>query len=315
MKIAFHDNSLSLRGTTVALYDYAYWTREIIGNESIILYNKNHIANNDDVYNKFKTQFNVYGYDNISEMNSILSKENCDNFLMLKGGKYDGIESSVCRNLINAISVCGVDDINGDIFAMGSKWLSKITNYQIPYVPYIVTLPNNEGNLRQELNIPKDALVLGRNGGWETFDLLWVKESIIEVLNKRSDIYFIFQFTEPFIRHERVIFLPGTSNLDEKVLFINTCDAMLHARYIGESFGLSCAEFSIKNKPIITYSDSPEKNHIDILGDKGIYYSNKSDILQILLSLDKKHLNSNNWNMYQDYTPEKVIEKFKEIYL
>ena len=315
MKIAFHDNSLSLRGTTVALYDYAYWTREIIGNESIILYNKNHIANNVDVYNKFKSQFNVYGYDNISEIDSILSKENCDNFLMLKGGKYDGIKSSVCRNLINAISVCGVDDINGDIFAMGSKWLSKITNYQIPYVPYIVTLPKNEGNLRQELNIPNDALVLGRNGGWETFDLLWVKESIIEVLNKRSDIYFVFQFTEPFIRHERVIFLPGTSNLDEKVLFINTCDAMLHARYIGESFGLSCAEFSIKNKPIITYSESPEKNHIDILGDKGIYYSNKNDILQILLSLDKKHLNSNNWNMYQDYTPEKVIEKFKKIYL
>ena len=315
MKIAFHDNSLSLRGTTVALYDYAYWTREIIGNESIILYNKNHIVNNVDVYNKFKSQFNVYGYDNISEIDSILSKENCDNFLMLKGGKYDGIKSSVCRNLINAISVCGVDDINGDIFAMGSKWLSKITNYQIPYVPYIVTLPNNEGNLRQELNIPKEALVLGRNGGWETFDLLWVKESIIEVLNKRSDIYFVFQFTEPFIRHERVIFLPGTSNLDEKVLFINTCDAMLHARYIGESFGLSCAEFSIKNKPIITYSESPEKNHIDILGDKGIYYSNKNDILQILLSLDKKYLNSNNWNMYQDYTPEKVIEQFKKIYL
>ena len=57
MKIAFHDNSLSLRGTTVALYDYAYYTREIIGNESIILYNKKHIANNDDVYNKFKNQF------------------------------------------------------------------------------------------------------------------------------------------------------------------------------------------------------------------------------------------------------------------
>jgi glycosyltransferase involved in cell wall biosynthesis len=198
---------------------------------------------------------------------------------------------------------------------MGSKWLSKITNYQIPYVPYMVTLPNNEQDLRQYLNIPKDALVLGRNGGWETFDLSWVKDSILEVLYKRSDIYFIFQFTEPFIKHERVIFLPGTSDLDEKVSFINTCDAMLHARYIGESFGLSCAEFSIKNKPIITYSESPEKNHIDILGEKGIYYSNKNDILEILLSLDKKYLNSNEWNMYQDYTPEKVVEQFKNIYL
>ncbi len=315
MKIAFHDNSLSLRGTTVALYDYAYWTRKIIGNESIILYNRNHIANNDEVYKKFRNEFNVYGYDSTSEIDYILSKEKCDNFLMLKGGKYDGIKSNVCRNLINAISICNMDDIHGDIFAMGSEWLSKTTDYKIPYVPYIVNLPNNDNDLRKELNIPKDSLVLGRNGGWETFDIPWVKDSIIDVLNKRSDIYFIFQFTEPFIKNERVIFLPGTSDLLEKVKFINTCDAMLHARYIGESFGLSCAEFSIKNKPVITYYESPERSHIDILGNKGIYYSNKSDILQILLSLDKKNINSSEWNMYDNYSPKKVIEKFKEIYL
>ena len=59
MKIAFHDNSLSLRGTTVALYDYAYFTRKYLGNESIILYNKNHSANSDDVVKKFKKEFDI----------------------------------------------------------------------------------------------------------------------------------------------------------------------------------------------------------------------------------------------------------------
>ena len=69
-----------------------------------------------------------------------------------------------------------------------------------------------------------------------------------------------------------------------KVEFINTCDAMLHARYIGESFGLSCAEFSVRNKPIITYEKSPERNHIDTLGEKGIYYENYSEILPAVVN-------------------------------
>ena len=90
---------------------------------------------------------------------------------------------------------------------------------------------------------------------------------------------------------------------------------MLHARFVGESFGLSCAEFSLKNKPVITWIGSKERNHIDVLGDKGIYYNDSNDILNILLNLNKVEINNKDWNMYNDYLPEKVIEKFKNIYL
>ena len=37
MKIAFHDNSLCLRGTTVVIYDWAYWTRHYLNVEPIIV--------------------------------------------------------------------------------------------------------------------------------------------------------------------------------------------------------------------------------------------------------------------------------------
>jgi len=315
MKIAFHDNSLSLRGTTVAIYDWAFWVREYLNIEPIIMYDLHHPANNDDVVDKFKKQFPVFGYSEKYEIDKILDKNNCDCFFMEKSGKPDGVISTNCKNLVNAISVCDESHIHGDIFAMGSKWLSKITDYKIPYVPYIVHLPEIEGDIRNELGIPKDALVLGRNGGWETFDLSFVKEAIVEVINQRTDLWFLFQFTEPFYKHERIIYLDGTPNLDEKVKFINTCDAMIHARHIGESFGLSCAEFSIKNKPVITWYNSPERNHIDTLGEKGIYYENKTDISHIFLNLDKNEMNSLEWNCYQDYSPKKVIKKFKEVYL
>jgi predicted choloylglycine hydrolase len=89
---------------------------------------------------------------------------------------------------------------------------------------------------------------------------------------------------------------------------------MLHARYAGESFGLACAEFSSKNKPVITYSDSMGKNHLKVLGEKAFTYKNKQDVLNILRDLDKKQINCKEWNMYQEYTPEKVIAKFDSIY-
>lgn len=315
MKIAFHDNSLSLRGTTVAIYDWAYWTRHYLGVDPIIMYDTKHPANSGDVIEKFKKEFPVFGYDKKSQIDEILSKNNCESFLMEKGGKPDGVISTVSKNLVNAISVCSVSDIHGDVYAMGSKWLSKVTNYEIPYVPYMVDLPDIDGDMREELGIPKDALVIGRNGGSDTFDIPFVKQAIQVVLNERKDIWFVFQLTDKFIEHERVIFLPGSSNMNTKVRFINTSDAMLHARYVGESFGLSCAEFSIRNKPVITYEKSPERNHIDTLNEKGIYYENYSDILHILKNLDKKEINSLEWNCYQEYTPEKVVQKFKEVYL
>jgi len=316
MKIAFHDNCLSLRGTTVAIYDWAYWTRHYLSIDPIIMYDENHPANSIDAINKFKKEFSVFSYFNKSQIDKILLENQCDAFFMIKGGSPDGVISSVSKNFVNAVSGHWKPNwIHRDVYAMGSKWLSKITNNVIPNVPHMVCLPDVDEDMREELGIPKDALVIGRNGGSDTFDIPFVKQAIQVVLNERKDIWFVFQLTDKFIDHERVIFLPGSSDMNAKVRFINTSDAMLHARYVGESFGLSCAEFSIRNKPVITYEKSPERNHIDTLGEKGIYFETKSDILHILRNLDKKEINSLEWNCYQDYTPEKVVQKFKEVYL
>lgn len=317
MKIAFHDNSLSLFGTTVAVYNWAYWGRELLDIEPIIMYNSNHRANNQTVIDKFKNTFDnkVFCYDAVSQIDSILSENNCGCFFMEKCGKPDGVISTVSKNLVNAIAICSMNDIHGDVFATASRWLSSLVDNKIPYVPYIVHLPEGNDNLRSQLNIPTDAFVFGRNGGLETFDIVFVKEAIREVIDKRSDIWFIFQHTEKFIDHDRVVFLPGSTDVNYKIKFINTCDAMIHARTVGESFGMACGEFSIKNKPIITWFGSKERSHIDILGEKGIYYNTKGDAINILTNISKKDVSNHDWNCYRDYEPEKVMKKFKEVYL
>ena len=57
VKIAFHDNQLCERGTTVSLYDYAYYNKYYLGNESIIMYYNNHHWNVPEVIDKFKKEF------------------------------------------------------------------------------------------------------------------------------------------------------------------------------------------------------------------------------------------------------------------
>lgn len=316
MKIAFHDNCLTVRGTTTCIYNFAYWGRKILDFEPIIIYNKTDPHNDIDGYNKCANQFEVFGYSDPSEIDKILREQKCEYFFMKKGGSPDGIISKECKNLINACSGWWKPEwIHGDVYAMGSEWLSKLTGYTVPYVSDIVILPNIEENMREELSIPKNSMVFGRNGGYDTFDIPWVKEIIIDSLDERSDIWFLFQNTEKFIEHERVIYLPRSSDENVKVKFINTCDAMLHARFHGESFGVSCAEFSLRNKPVITYDGSPERSHIDILGEKGIYYNNSNDIKHILLNLDKQEINSLYWNQYSEFAPEPIMKKFKEVYL
>jgi len=315
-KIAFHDNCLCVRGTTTCIYNFAYWGRKLLNLDPIIMYNQTLPTNDKEGYEKCAKEFEVIGYSDKSEIDKILNKNKCEYFFMKKGGAPDGIISKECKNLVNACSSGWTPEwTHGDVYAMGSEWLSKITGYTIPYVSDVVILPDINDDMRDELGIPKNALVFGRNGGYETFDIQWVKECIVKSLDQRNDIWFLFQNTEKFINHERVIHLSKSSCETTKVKFINSCDTMIHARMGGESFGVSCAEFSLRNKPVITFTNSLETSHIDLLGDKGIYYSNPNDLMFIFLNIDKDEINSLEWNQYQQFAPEPIMKKFYEVYL
>jgi hypothetical protein len=120
----------------------------------------------------------------------------------------------------------------------------------------------------------------------------------------------------PFAKHERLLFLPGNSDLAFKVKFINTCDGMIHARGIGESFGLSCGEFSIKGKPIITYALSPQRSHIEILGNKAILYKNKRDLDRIFFDFDQGMQHQQNWDAYSaHFSPAPIMQQFKAVFI
>ena len=117
--------------------------------------------------------------------------------------------------------------------------------------------------------------------------------------------------TCPFMKPSKnVIFLPGTRDLYKKRKFINTCDAMLHARIEGETFGVAVGEFAQCEKNIITYR-SHQNEHMHILGNQCIIYDNCPQLIDILENYPKYKKDMRN-NGYYKYTPEKIIPLFNE---
>jgi hypothetical protein len=118
--------------------------------------------------------------------------------------------------------------------------------------------------------------------------------------------------TDVFYEHKNVIYLPGNADMNLKRVFINSCDALIHARERGETFGLTCGEFSICKKPVITWGQSHEREHLNILKEKAITYNNEHDLYDILNTFTSTKYDMNN-NGYTFFTPENVMQIFKQV--
>ena len=316
MRIGFHTNQLSFRGAEIAVFDYALHNQSFLQNESVIFYKK-WLQSEPSVISKFGKQFKLLAYEDLNHLARLADQEQLDLLYFIKSGERDGdlIENVPCA--IHAVFPTKPAEFHGDKFAFVSQWLAQeYSNQKIPFIPHMIDLPDVEGDLRSELRIPKEATVLACYGGQDSFNLPFVHEVILQVLNKRKDLYCIFMNITPFGQHERLIFLPGNSEIEYKMRFINTADGMIHARGIGESFGLACGEFSIKNKPVITYALSPQRSHIEILNKKAILYKGREDLKKILMDFNPQIQSEQNWDAYSaQFSPQPVMEKFRDVFL
>lgn len=321
MILGFYENQLNERGTSVALYDYAFYNQTILNNKSVIFYeiNKN---NNAEVIKKFTSTFHkVYAVKHYSEIDEIVLKENIEIMYFIKSGENDNKLSTKCKNVVHCVFTCS--EPHGDVYAPISANL-KHNNNRFKEVPHIVNLPEIKEDLRKELDIPTDAIVFGRHGAYEYFNNRYVQEAVYETALNYKNIYFIFVNTEQFcVNLPNVIHLDKIIDLNQKVKFINTCDAMLWGSLVGETFGLSIAEFSSKNKPVITtrcINDNPnsvlyQNIHLDLLKDKALIYNNKKDVIHYLTNIKNIIKLKSDWNAYAEYTPEKVMQRFKEVFI
>ena len=316
MKIFFHSAHWGYRGTEVALYDYAHHAEKILGAKSVILVSQDKAASNGPLGERFRRRFDVMEYRSWGEAEEILQSEKADLLYTIKNGFFDGIVPSGTKTAVHAIFP--ESDFHGDRYAYVSPWLSRVMSLgRTPWVPHIVDLPPAAKNLRAELAIPKDAVVLGRHGGGDSFDLSFARAEILRAVQRRKDLWFLFLGTEPFALPqgmERIRFLPPTVDPGEKSAFLEACDGMIHARYRGETFGLAVAEFACMGKPVITWDGSPENFHLEALGDGHFRYQDGASLRKIISTFKKSPKSAS--SLYQEIcTPAFAMECFRRHFL
>jgi hypothetical protein len=140
-----------------------------------------------------------------------------------------------------------------------------------------------------------------------------VKEVVIEIAEKCKNIYFVFMNTEPFVGGlSNIKYIEGSRNMNVKRQFINTCDAMIHARIDGETFGCACGEFALAGKYVIT-CESGDTAHIDNLGKQAIVYKTMNDLRNILLSfknMNKKEVHEHHYWKYKAEHVMPLLQKY-----
>lgn len=315
MKIIFHANTLNYRGTTVAVTDYAKYNQEILGNESVIVYNKSlgtdkDIGTDANVLRELSKKYNVIGYEK-DNLQQVIDSQKADMAYFIRAGNYEPLPTNIKTGVH---SVFQFNEPHGDVYAYISEWLSRhMTRGQSPFVPHIVDLPKPNNNYREVFNIRDDQIVIGRLGGYSTFDIPFVKKIVEKIVLKTDKFVFLFMGTQPFISNPNVRHIFETQDVQKKANFINTCDAMLHARERGESFGLAIAEFLSMNKPVFAWNGGYDLNHIAMLNGSNTLYN--EDTLYDML-MDFENLEQQDWaSKVVQYKPQPVMQKFKEVFL
>jgi len=321
MKIAFHTNTLCHRGTTVAILDYAKYNEEILGNTSFIVYPKTFndpgvspdSLTQPDVVESIQKKFTVFAYDNLQQLESFCVDNSIDYTYFIKAGYNDGLLLKSTKNLVHA--VFQANQPHGDKYAYISSWLSKImSDDEIDYVPHIVNLPKTKiSNFREKLYISENKIVIGRIGGLHQFDIRWVCQTIASFAYQNPNYVFVFVNTFKFVDAPNILFVDAIIDEQEKTDFILSCDAMIHARSDGESFGLAICEGLFHNKPVFCYNGGRDKHHVQLLENSGLLYNNPDDLRHMLTNV--KSYCDDYSGIVEQFSPEKVMDKFKKVFL
>jgi hypothetical protein len=170
--------------------------------------------------------------------------------------------------------------------------------------------------LRSELGIPENATVFGRYGGYDQFDIPFVLEAVESISASHRHIVFLFMNTPQFCcdQSSNVLFLPPTGSMDRRAAFIRTCDAMLHARRTGETFGLAVGEFSMLNRPVLTFGSSQDQSHLAILNENVLIYSDKHSLITTILRFNRTEAKTRDWNSYRRFAKNPVMERFLDVF-
>lgn len=311
MRVAFIEYVLGVRGTQGTVWAYADLNERILGNESIVISRSIPSYRDEDTTDEsilhFVERFLVYHVTDAEMDQRMLDLKIDVAYVVLHGGREWTERVPTTVPTITHF-IFDATDARGTVRTAISE---QVARGRCGVLPNIIMTRETGENLREELGIPAGARVFGRYGGYFTFDISWVKHTIIAIAEQNPDVYFLFMNTDPFTENcKNIIYLPSTPDIKYKSKFILTCDAMIHARREGETFGMACGEFAVLGRPVITYAGAEvrDKAHVEYLGDMCLSYNDVSSLVERLtdpLPVPKTCA-------YGNYTQERVAPLFAD---
>ena len=339
-KILWHSNQYGLRGTEIALFDYAAAFEDLLCGVSHV--NSFEPGVLDRVLNrrpqspalsleslsKFKTRFpgrtHLLATNERSELTSLINDVSPDAFYAIQAGNRGHTlvwptpeKDGPVKTLLHA--VFSGNEPHFDSYAVVSDSVERsagipVVHHMAYLNPKLISLPS----LRKDLGIPTNARVFCRHGGSETMNIMFARDAVCSHSKEFPNDYFLFLGTSPVDcerNHQNIIHLPKTANVTYKQQFLNSCNACLHARDDGETFGLSVAECSMSGLPVITFCSPPAgaKFHLKVLKDEAILYCDSVQLLLTLKEFDVIKARKKRevfMTLYKDFSPGPIMLEF-----
>ena len=146
MLIAFNSPQLDLRGTCVALYDYARYNQLLFGYSSIItLPSSSKGINEPSIVLKFCKLFEILYYDDLFHLERQLLEKRCNLLYCIKYGKNDGFYLTSIPTAIHC--VFDMSEPHGYVYAGVSETLAKKFHKTL-FVPHMIGLVPVDGDWR-----------------------------------------------------------------------------------------------------------------------------------------------------------------------
>ena len=315
MKIAFLAAGLTLRGSEVAVRDYARGAREILGAEVLLAVRWQPDLEHHPVMAEWRREFPCVVHRGGADLSRQLQERGVQVLYEIKPGRNDGLVVPGVRHCVHAMFP--ETEFHGDRYVYVSRWLSRVmTGREDRYVPHLVPRLVSGETLRPALGIPAGARVFGRHGGEDTFNLPFVHEAVRRHARRHPEDHFVFLNTRTVPGTEglaNVHYLPGTADPGAKASFLATCDGMLHARRHGETFGLAVGEFAVLGKRVLTYGHSRERAHLEMLGPQAGIYTDRPSLEQLLRDFQPGAVHGTEYEHHADV--REVMARFRACFL
>ena len=204
-KVIFYIRNFSERGESVVIYNYAKYNEQILKNTSVIMAPSRAER---FAQNLFTGHFGQVRFcDSLEEINS--HAMDADLLYMISyGDRFTDFDLNAIRCPVGIHCVFTAHHPHGNIYAAVSEWIADTYALQsVPVVPHIIELPKVKDDLRRELNIPDNATVFGRYGGYDQFNIMAAKQALAHAVFNRQDLYLLLMNTAPFFNHPRIIYV------------------------------------------------------------------------------------------------------------